>query len=264
MSQQFSTLEVVPDSQKQVAFDPTPPEAIAQEKHQFTELGTDSRRAQNAAPQRKRTCGLSPRVFWLVICVGLLLIAGLVAGVVGGVVGSKQHSKSEDTSSSSSSSSSLSRSSSSTANPTSTSASSVSITTVTEAAPTQTLYRDCPSSNYTVYLALGDSRNQFRKICSASFHHWSSAELVNKKTSSLNDCIDLCATYNKNNATEIAAGRGSICNSVCWRHKLDDPDWPGQCFGGVTQNSSTAGFSIQDELICDSAAWINQVIPRRR
>lgn len=36
-----------------------------------------------------------------------------------------------------------------------------------------------------------------------------------------------------------------------------DDEFPGQCFGYTTQNSSSA-FIVNSEDICDSAAWINQ------
>lgn len=133
------------------------------------------------------------------------------------------------------------------------------LTTSTEVVgPTQTLYRDCPSSNNTIYNGAGSSLYQFRKICARSFKQ-PPVNVINQAVGSLNDCIDLCAAYNISNKTEIAAGKSSPCNSVCWRNNAKDPDWPGQCFGSTTFNS-TAGFQIREEIICDSGAWINQNI----
>lgn len=84
--------------------------------------------------------------------------------------------------------------------------------------------------------------------------------VYNEKTASLNDCINRCANYNDANRTGIASGSNGVCNAVCWRHSLSS-DWPGECFGFSTQNSSSGGFSIDTSgTECDSAGWINQEI----
>ncbi|KAI0531644.1 hypothetical protein GGR58DRAFT_508264 [Xylaria digitata] len=115
------------------------------------------------------------------------------------------------------------------------STSTVSATTVV--LPTATLLRDCPSSNGTVYDVIYGSGEpfSFRKFCTAGFRHVL-------------------------NGTAIAAGNNQTCNAVCWRNtdQLNNINQiPGQCFGYTILNTS-AGFAFTDEVLCDSAAWINQ------
>ncbi|OAA77729.1 hypothetical protein LEL_04552 [Akanthomyces lecanii RCEF 1005] len=250
-----------------------------QEEKIVTQVTTDSRNqnsrlvADSKPPSRRAVCSLCgvsftrTRVIILVIVL-LVIVGGIVAGVVAGVVVSRNShtressSPGNDVSSSSpgiSSSSSNQSSSTSSTTPTPSTQESVTLVTSTESvSPTQTLYRDCPSSNNTIYNAVGSSSYQFRKICGRSFKQ-PPVNVVNQAVASLNDCIDLCAAYNVNNKTEIAAGKSSPCNSVCWRNSATDPDFPGQCFGSTIFNS-TAGFQTRDEVICDSGAWINQNI----
>lgn len=76
-------------------------------------------------------------------------------------------------------------------------------------------------------------------------------------TTTLDDCINLCGTYNEANKTEIATGANGVCKAVCWRNGFVGDDFPGTCFGFTTQNISSA-FVTQTEAICDGAAWINQ------
>lgn len=97
----------------------------------------------------------------------------------------------------------------------------------------------------------------FRQICGLSYlNSILPNDVVNQPTTSLGDCIDLCAAYNVQSQTDIAAGTSSICSAVCWRNTFDT-DFPGQCFGYTSQNS-TGQFVVQQEAICASAAWINQ------
>ncbi len=243
-------------------------------------------------PSRPAICSLCGVQFTrtrlaLLILVLLVVAGGIAGGVVAGVVvnrnsQSRASAPAGDAASSSStgvspgsssvpsSSSSVSSSSTSVPSSSSSESSSASSTTATSTtqkpgtlvtstevvSPTQTLYRDCPSSNNTVYNAFGSEAYQFRKICGRSFKQPPS-NVVNQAVGSLNDCIDLCAAYNVSNKTEIAAGKSSPCNSVCWRNSAKDPDFPGQCFGSTIFNSSV-GFQTRDEVICDSGAWINQ------
>lgn len=251
-----------------------------QEEKIVTRVTTDSKYrnspsvADSNSPSRRGVCNFCgvpftrTRVIILVIVL-LVIVGGIVAGVVAGVVVSKNSHTRESSSPGnavsssspgiSSSSSSQSSSSASSTTPTPSTQESVTVVTWTESvSPTQTLYRDCPSSNNTIYNAVGSNSYQFRKICGRSFKQ-PPVNVVNQAVASLNDCIDLCAAYNVNNKTEIAAGKSSPCNSVCWRNSATDPDFPGQCFGSTIFNS-TAGFQTRDEVICDSGAWINQDI----
>ncbi|KAJ3478282.1 hypothetical protein NLG97_g8621 [Lecanicillium saksenae] len=201
----------------------------------------------------------------ILIVLTLIIAGGVAAGVVASLASAKNSQSRKpspaggEASSDAASGASGSSSATTSTAPTTTTEPPVSLSTYIEvASPTQTLYRDCPSSNNTIYNALGSNVYQFRKICSRSFNQ-PKANVVNHVAKSLDDCIDLCVAYNIKNRTEIAAGGSSPCNSVCWRNRADDPDWPGQCFGSTIFNS-TAGFQIKDETICDSGAWINQVV----
>jgi hypothetical protein len=100
----------------------------------------------------------------------------------------------------------------------------------------------------------------FRKACNTAFLHsgGDDALAVNVPVASLNDCINLCVGYNQQNASGIASGNDIVCNSVCWRNTFDT-DFPGQCFGFQTQNSSNQfTYAPGNNSVCDSAAWINQ------
>ncbi|KAI0521081.1 hypothetical protein F5B22DRAFT_634895 [Xylaria bambusicola] len=194
---------------------------------------------------------------------GTISVAG---GVAGGLASRANYSSSSsnkeanmDISSTSSASPPSSPSSSPT--PTTTSAPTISISTVV--LPTTILLRDCPSSNDTTYsVSYGDEEPlTFRKYCTAGFRHvLNGVDVVNEPTQSLNDCINACVNYNDKNKTAISTGNNQTCNVVCWRsnEQLDNINQiPGQCFGYTTLNIS-AGFAVTDEVICDSAAWINQ------
>ncbi|KAK6083338.1 hypothetical protein SCUP515_02080 [Seiridium cupressi] len=131
-------------------------------------------------------------------------------------------------------------------------------TTTEIVGPNKTLYRDCPSSNDTLYSPPNTNDQQFRKLCNNRYLG-STQNAVNEATESLDDCIDLCAQYNVKNMTEIKSGQGSSCSMICWRNTFDT-DYPGQCFGSAIQNSTDGRFLVSSEakdIECDSAAWIN-------
>ncbi len=203
-------------------------------------------------PTPRRICGLSRKRFWVVL--GSLAIVLVVAGAVGGAVGGTQAAKSKDDKQNAAQQGSPRAST----GPPATSESSTPVsspTTSTIIGPEQTLYRDCPSSNNTIYNAVGSVNFQFRKICGRGYKQ-PFANVINEKAASLDDCINLCATFNLNKKSDIADGKTTPCTSVCWRNRFDN-DWPGQCFGSVTYNSSS-GFEYRNEDYCDSGAWINQ------
>lgn len=248
MSHGYSDLQVVPD---QPSLEPA-----QAEKELATQQGTEKPAGDTSAYQdidfpNRHICGLRRKTFWIVLAVATVVVVGAAVG--GGVGGALSNRSSASASASSSSGVS------STA-PTTTVPSSVSITTTTIAGPTQTLLRDCPSSNNSLYeVAFGSDQFEFRKMCSVKLAG-TGDNVVNDKTTSFDDCISRCASYNNANRTEIASGSSGVCNAVCWRNSLSS-DWPGQCFGFSTQNSSTGGFSIDTSGIeCDSAGWINQEI----
>lgn len=216
--------------------------------------------------KQAKICGLSPKVFWItLVLIVVIVVAAVGGGVGGGLLAAKPKNP---TPNSASTTESLSQSPTSlSSSPKASTTTSPPVSTTQIVGPTYTLNRDCPSSNNTLYTkrhTSGDvsSEMTFRKSCGLSYLNTLQAsigDVVNQQTSSLNSCIDLCAGYNIANGTDIAAGRNSVCNAVCWRNSLDGDDFPGQCFGFTTQNS-TGQFVTNPEAKCDSAAWIDQTI----
>lgn len=248
----------------------TEQQGYAEQQHAFPEAynrtsvlhDSNTRQVEQQPTRQAVICGIPRKKFCLLalIAVALIIIAAVVGGVVGATQGSKAKtppppSQTTDPSQATKASSSTSPSGSLTS-ATRTTLSSAAKTS-TEISPTQTLYRDCPSSNDTIYDALSSPTFQFRKTCSGAYK-WVKQAVVNKPAASLNDCVDLCASHNKNSAADINTGNASLCNAVCWRNSIHDPDWPGQCFGGTIVNTTDNQLPITDEVICDSAAWINQ------
>ncbi|KAJ4988913.1 hypothetical protein SVAN01_05537 [Stagonosporopsis vannaccii] len=228
-------------------------------------------------------CGLRKRTFWILVGVAIVVVAAAVGGGVGGALASRSSSNATTSSSSSDDSSNnaaqttqssaqpSAQSPSTSATPTSsTPAPALTTTTIVGPAnsPQPTLLRDCPSSNNTLYtVTYGSKSYQFRKLCNDAYLNINGVTApVQGVFSTLDECIDKCASYNRNNATAIAAGRDPICNSVCWRNTFDGRnDWEGgHCFGFTTGNTTVGGetqFRVTGTGdICDSAALINQEI----
>lgn len=211
-------------------------------------------------PPHKRILGLRRRWFWLIIgIVSIVIIAGAAAG--GAIAATSTRDKSSPSPSATSSAvpntESSSRIASSTDTPTRTTT--TPITTTTLIGPTQTLYRDCPSSNDTIYQALDSPSFKFRKTCAGYYVGGTNPDApVNRPAASLNDCLDMCATYNINNKADIHSGKSKPCNVACWRNSPTDSEWPGQCFGGAVYNSSEGAVTLTNETKCDSGHWINQ------
>ncbi|KAF2626043.1 hypothetical protein BU25DRAFT_412281 [Macroventuria anomochaeta] len=225
-------------------------------------------------PTPARICGLRNRTFWIVVIAAIVVVAGAVGGGIGGALASRSSSNSKSSNSNSNveAPQSSAQSSSTTQTPTSSTPTSSTqiISTSTIVGPTNspepTLLRDCPSSNNSIYsVTYGSTSYQFRKICNNAYLNVNGVSAqVQGVVKSLDDCIDRCAIYNRNNATEIQAGRDPICNAVCWRNTFDKTnDWEGgRCFGYTTQNTTVNGqtsFRITNTAdICDSAALVNQ------
>lgn len=248
MSHGYSDLQVVPD---QASLEPAQAEKQLATQQGNEKPAGDFPAYQHSDSSKRHICGLRRKTFWIVLAIATVVVIGAaVGGGVGGALSNR----------SSTSASASAPASSHTTAPTTTVASSVSVTTTTLVGPTQTLLRDCPSSNNSLYeVSFGADQFKFRKMCSAKLAG-SGDNVVNIKTGSLDDCVNRCASYNNENRTEISSGSSGVCNAVCWRNSLSS-DWPGQCFGFSTQNSSTGGFSIDTSGIeCDSAGWINQEI----
>ncbi|KFA81381.1 hypothetical protein S40288_11105 [Stachybotrys chartarum IBT 40288] len=269
----YSDLEVVPAKAVYSAPEVAPgnaPEVVPGSAHEGLRYYKQDAPG-GAAPAHRRICGVRARTFWILLGVAVTLVIAAVAGGVAAALTSRNSSSdgsvNQDISTSSGASLSTSSTESSAPPPPSSApstTSTVSISTTTVALPTITLLRDCPSSNGTVYEADYDSEEEpimFRKFCTAGFRHVRNGiDLINEPTQSLNDCINTCVNYNDRNSTAIAAGNNQTCNAVCWRsnEQLGNVNQiPGQCFGFTTLNNS-AGFQITDEVLCDSAGWINQ------
>lgn len=79
--------------------------------------------------------------------------------------------------------------------------------------------------------------------------------VVNQRTTSLDDCIDLCASYNVQDETQIKSGSKLKCNTVCWWN--GNNAYPGECYGyTTTQNTSDVSVAIANP-ICDTGTWLN-------
>ncbi|KAH6619916.1 hypothetical protein C7974DRAFT_398457 [Boeremia exigua] len=290
-SQPHSDLEVVQpsagDTHKYPYYSPEPIPVQPNTATDTNKIVYESAAYENAAyahpPPPQTICGLRKRTFWILVGVAIIVVVAAVGGGVGGALASRSSSNSSasnsdaNTSSSSSSSAAPTQSSaqSTSTDPTpttsSTSTSSTQAVTTTTLlgpsnSPEPTLLRDCPSSNNTLYtVTYGSTSYQFRKLCGDAYVNIAGvAAPVQGVFSTLDECIDKCAIYNRNNATRIAAGQDPVCNSVCWRNTFDSRnDWEGgHCFGFTTGNTTVAGqtsFRITGTGdICDSAALINQ------
>lgn len=280
-SQLHSDLEVVPpnenDSHKYPYYAPNDPIPDPAQSTDTNKIAYETAEKEHRAPQT--ICGLRKRTFWILVGVALVVTAAAVGGGVGGALASQSSDSRKSTSDSSSNVSTAQttqvsgQTSSTTPAPTSSSASPSStqvISTSTIVGPTNspvpTLLRDCPSSNNTLYtVTYGSTSYQYRKLCNNAYVNIAGvAAPVQGVFSTLNECIDKCAIYNRNNATRIRAGTDPICNSVCWRNTFDkENDWEGgRCFGFTTGNTTVGGatqFRVTNTGdICDSAALINQ------
>lgn len=155
-----------------------------------SENATSGSSASPPSKPERRICGLTPRVFYVLLAVGVLIIIGAgVGGGVGGVLAS--HSSSNPKSSSSSGSATSFASSTSTITPTQTTSTNqaASITTTEIVGPTSTLYRDCPSSNDTLYsVSFGSDEYIYRKYCSISLVD-DGTNVVNEATTDLDSYV---------------------------------------------------------------------------
>jgi hypothetical protein len=278
MSYTYSDLEVVSKRPLDLVFDSIPevvpgnaPEAVPASAPEYVagpkadgyeKLGTSK-------SGQRHICGLKSKIFWTLLGVSAILgSAGIAGGIAGGLQNRNKdirNSLNETTKDSrppgmSTRYTVLYPTSSTSATPTT---SDDTVSTATIVLPTATLLRDCPSSNGTLYnVAYGsDEPLMFRKFCTSGFRKvLNSIDVVNEPRQSLNDCIKSCADYNDRHRAAITSGDNQTCNAVCWRsnEEMDNINqMPGQCFGYMALNNS-AGFQITDEILCDSAGWINQ------
>ncbi|MCJ1370784.1 hypothetical protein MMC20_001997 [Loxospora ochrophaea] len=181
-------------------------------------------------PGSKRICGLSTKVFLLVVVVCLVVVTAAVGGGVGGSVKNRKASDAESLNQSASISSSL-ATSSATSNAsnsnsiiespdtTSTSASSSTSAASSTAQPTSSILPNilCPSSNGSTIQS--DTGQNYQVVC---FTDWPSgentidgndtvADLSASEEDTLVDCVDACSGYNR-----FSGG----CNGVTWTGDL--------------------------------------------
>jgi len=211
---------------------------------------------------KKRICGLAARTFYIVVAIIVaIIVAGALGGGLGGGLSHRNDSSSDGKGTKSVPQSGSAPPSTITAPPSLSSLAPV--TSVSEViGPSMTLLRDCPASNNSVYsVSLGEHKQQFRKLCSAWFINDPNKLVISKPTTDLNDCINLCASFNVENDTSPDLTH-SPCTGVCWRNRfiddnhLDD-DHPGYCFGFPRLGNTSDGFNIDyTETRCDSAALI--------
>jgi hypothetical protein len=210
-----------------------------------------------AAPE-PRLCGLSRKTFWILVAAAAVIItaAALGGGLGGGLSQNKNATTSPQQTSTISSSTSTADASASTASSNANIIVTAQVGTVS--GTSVTLYRDCPSANDSLYsVQYSSATYEFRKMCNMQFtNNIENANWVDNPVTSLNDCINLCAAWNENNVTKSNADQ--VCSAVCWRYGFAGDDFPGQCFGFASVNSSSGGFNVQTDATCDSAAWINQ------
>jgi hypothetical protein len=258
-----SDLEVVPkaeapEAQKYAYYAPDPSPAPYTDTHKVA-YHTNVHELE----QGRTICGLQKRTFCIVAIVAMIAVVA-VGGAVGGALATKSSSKNADAKDATAARPSPQSEAPISITPTPTSAeSSTTITTTSIVGPSSTIFRDCPSSNGSLYdVTLGDTKMSFRKACEISYVNSNGIDSAyGKPVKSLNECIDLCAAFNINNRTQIAAGTSRICNAVCWRNTFDKiNDWTGgMCFGFTSQNSSGMfRYKLPAETRCDSAALINQ------
>ncbi|ETS75322.1 hypothetical protein PFICI_12266 [Pestalotiopsis fici W106-1] len=269
-SYSYSTLQVVPGTEPQIAPDRSLPQAIPASPepeeyhtadkytyvHEYdqtsaTAIAAPTSAAAAATPTKKRQIcgwGVSPKIFWALIYGAVILVLAGVGGGIGAAM--SNHNSSERAAADSAG----------TATTGSAATSTRKATTPAQTAVTygsRTLWRDCPAANMTVYTP-SDTDQQFRKLCSNLFIGIT-GQAVNDPYESLNDCIDACAAFNQDNESAIKSGKKNPCSSVCWRNTWNT-DYPGQCFGFTMVNTTDGQFNVSTKSKdheCDSAAWIN-------
>lgn len=210
-------------------------------------------------PSRKkddRLCGLQRSSFFLFATLTTVLV---VSAAVGGGVGSRLSRKGAKPSSSPANTvvlgptvtviqqdtATISAASSSSNAPRITLAPSESYSVISS--PTLTLSRDCPGSNGTTVVTNDVPPQPFIKHCSW-LYKTTPFVLFGEVTSTLDDCIELCAAYTLLNGT-------SNCSWAAWRTDVT-LELPGYCFG--YNNSIEAGTgepASGPDGSCDSALF---------
>ncbi|KAJ8110747.1 hypothetical protein ONZ43_g5793 [Nemania bipapillata] len=188
----------------------------------------DRSQGKDTGSARRRILGLSIPVFWAVIVTLFVVLAAGIGGGVGGGLSAQRKSVSESNVSSggdtSTTASSISVSSISTGGtpatsttPTSVASSPTASSTVDNLVPTD---GGCPGIDgvaYTAYSADGNtipleeggSPQEFREQCYTNWVNTDSThDILRTYTPTLENCIVVCAEYNKAYLTNLAAGTG--------------------------------------------------------
>lgn len=192
---------------------------------------TAARQSPFESDRKKRICGLSKRVFWLLVIVAIMGVAAVAVG--GGVAGSKSRNINStsgtntllSTSSSMISASTASASIIQTSQPTP--ITTLSLYTVS-ASPSGSVVRDCPASNWTISSEHGTNHSTpiqlFRKTCGVAslnaYQAFSNNAAINVRVGSVDQCVQNCADYNNQNTADIRAGNTSIRSGLCIRIRL--------------------------------------------
>ncbi|KAI0163718.1 hypothetical protein BJ166DRAFT_299589 [Pestalotiopsis sp. NC0098] len=256
----YSGLEVVPGTSPQVVADPTLPEAItgpvkspATEKIAYFQAPD----APDTPARTQRICGLSRKLFYSLLAGAVILVIGAIAGGVGGALSQRNKASTQKSASDNSAANETAQGGMTTQSVTTATATTAATEATAVVGPSSTLWRDCPGANDTVYTP-SRTDQQYRKLCNNLY--WGvKGNIINERTSSLNDCIDTCAAWNVEAEANITAGEKNPCSTVCWRNTFDS-DYPGQCFGWTMKNATDGQFNVStraSDVQCDSAAWIN-------
>jgi hypothetical protein len=168
-------------------------------------------------PERERIGGINKKTFRILVAAAVVILAaaGLGTGLGVGLSHNSNEAVTETTVISESATPSATQTPPTPA-PTTLSETLVTASRGTINNETVVLYRDCPSSNNTLYSVTFDSTAtyQFRKACNARVVHEAQfPNLVNQVVASLNECMNLCARYNRFNtttSTEIRTGRNIL------------------------------------------------------
>ncbi|KAJ0417624.1 hypothetical protein BJY00DRAFT_315736 [Aspergillus carlsbadensis] len=210
--------------------------------------------------ERGRMCGIRKTTFWILVAAAVVIFAaaGLGAGLGVGLSQNSNEASQEPVTTT------ITRPATATATATPTTTPSLPEASITASRGTindvtVVLYRDCPSTNITLYSVNFDTTTyQFRKACNAHVvREGQYPNLVRQVASSLNDCMNLCAMYNYLNTTS-GTDLDFTCSAVCWRNGFEGNDWPGVCFGypGLDEGVP-GGVLIEADTLCDSAVWVN-------
>ena len=213
-------------------------------------------RGEKGGLGKPQICGLARKRFWIIAAIlGSIILAAALGGGLGGGPSQKggpaistQTSTTSITSSKTFPLSLAAISSTAAASKVASASASASATfqnipSSTEViGPSATLLRGCPASHDTVLPVQSDSELlQFRKVCSATIYNAGGENYVDKDTSSLDECIRECASYNE----FIGMANTNPCSAVCWRNGFVNDDKPGRCFGFTTAPFEGKNFLLQ-------------------